>query len=215
MSEPFWKGKTCEELEGLRVRVFFGSGAVAEGMLNAQMLIVFTRGLTVTVFHYDGEHRILRPCVHVESVELLDAPDYERIEDFDDVSAGDIAVFANGNRHQVTDVDHEDGIIRIRAIEAPGASVWADDRMFDYALRRKPRLPDKPGPWMDKDGDLWFFAEVGRMNPLFLQGTRVSHQDKWVPQASQIHVYSDKTADQLQSPEPYAPFRPYKPGVES
>ncbi|NMM99347.1 hypothetical protein [Bifidobacterium olomucense] len=209
MSEPFWEGKTLKELEGKRIRAACDEFAI-EGHLTkgipGTLVIEITNRFLGEVFHEENGFAVPTEQSRPTVITLLDDPDYDRIGDFDDVRAGDIAVFSNGNRHQVTDVDPEDRIIRLRAIEAPAASVWADDRMFAYALRPKPQLPDKPGLWVDKNGDLWVFAAT---DPNVYQGTRLRHDGAWAVTGQRIHTYTDMFAGDN------APFHPYNPEVKA
>ncbi|NEG55416.1 hypothetical protein [Bifidobacterium platyrrhinorum] len=160
MSE-WWEGKTLEELRDTRIRATYTNGVTLTGKLNCAGGITLPDDEQLMVLSTPYGSYARYKCEWIQSVERLDDPDYERIDDFDDVHSGDIAVFTNGNRHQVGDVDHEDRIIRLRILETPGNSCWADDRMFAYALRPKPQLPDKPGLWLDKEGDLWMNEDAG------------------------------------------------------
>lgn len=214
MSEPFWKGKTLKELEGKRVKATFKNGAFLEGVLNDEGKVDCGR-------YWNGDpalaiifKNVVRPLnerslnSYVESVTLVDDPEYERIEDFDDVRVGDIAVFTNGNRHAVVNVNREDRLIKLSFSEAGGGSGWADDSRFDYALRRKPRLPDLSGLWVDVAGALWSFAPA-KTNPLVFQGTCIRRGGEWLPTGMQTHVYTDQFASD------FAPFHPYKQEEDS
>lgn len=95
------------------------------------------------------------PCSYVESIELVDDPKYERIDDIDDVRESDIFVAKDGNHYPIKHIgDH--GLGATFCVSLPyGIRAWLDDSAFSYALRPKPQLPDRDGLWFDKDGALW------------------------------------------------------------
>lgn len=159
MSEkPFWVGKTCKEMANLRVKVTFKNGTVATGVTDECGDIDGVDSLSCV----DVDDKFV-PCSYVESIELLDDPEYERIDNIENVQVGDIACTTEGNHFRVIDLKPDplgDMLLRIRISEIDGEyCIDSDD--FAYALRRKPKLPDHDGLWWDKDNALWSVAISG------------------------------------------------------
>lgn len=155
MSEkPFWEGKTCKEMAGLHIKVTFKNGDVATGVADKngdiKSAYVFTLGMGDDLFV---------PEADIESIELVDDPEYERIDDIHDVCTGDIFVATNGNRFSVVAVDDDDETDCTLAVmvqaEIPNFHYWMFNSNFAYALRRKPKLPNHDGLWLDKDDNTW------------------------------------------------------------
>lgn len=155
MSEkPFWEGKTCKEMAGLHIKVTFKNGDVATGVADKngdiKSAYVLTPGMGDDLFV---------PEADIESIELVDDPEYERIDDIHDVCTGDIFVATNGNRFSVVAVDDDDETDRTLAVmvqaEIPDFHDWMFNSNFAYALRRKPKLPNHDGLWLDKDDNTW------------------------------------------------------------
>lgn len=179
MSEkPFWEGKTLMEIQNLdkRVKVTMENGDVfigklvrrsrdADGMCSLSMQLDAHR----TYLHvFSAESFDTQPVIpsYVDTVELLDDPEYERIDSIEDVRVGDIFVANDGNRYPVMNVDLDsmdaDGAgyaVRVNG-SVPG-SFWIRNSMLAYALRRKPKLPDHDGLWLDKNGKTWVVSESG------------------------------------------------------
>lgn len=160
MSEkPFWEGKTCEEMANLHVKVTFVAGAVLTGITDCSGHIRRSRnGSVVPISANRGAERFV-PYRDIESIELLDDPEYERIDDIHDVCTGDIFVATNGNRFFVVAVDDDDETDCTLAVmvqaEIPDFHDWMFNSNFAYALRRKPKLPNHDGLWLDKDDAIW------------------------------------------------------------
>lgn len=169
MSEkPFWEGKTCKEMADLHVKVTFKEGTVATGVTTAD-------GDIKRVFPLSsgsGNDKFI-PRDYIESIELVDEsisvpddPEYERIDNIENVQVGDIACTTEGNHFRVIDLKPDplgDMLLRIRISEIDGEyCIDSDD--FAYALRRKPKLPDHDGLWWDKDNALWSVAISGLDN---------------------------------------------------
>lgn len=160
MSEkPFWEGKTCEEMANLHVKVTFVAGAVLTGITDCSGHIRRSRnGSVVPISANRGAERFV-PYRDIESIELLDDPEYERIDDIHDVCTGDIFVETNGNRFFVVAVDDDDETDCTLAVmvqaEIPNFHYWMLNSNFAYALRRKPKLPNHDGLWLDKDDNTW------------------------------------------------------------
>lgn len=157
--KPFWEGKTCEEMANLHVKVTFVAGAVLTGITDCSGHIRRSRnGSVVPISANRGAERFV-PYRDIESIELLDDPEYERIDDIHDVCTGDIFVATNGNRFFVVAVDDDDETDCTLAVmvqaEIPDFHDWMFNSNFAYALRRKPKLPDHDGLWLDKDDAIW------------------------------------------------------------
>ena len=155
MSEkPFWEGKTCEEMAGLHIKVTFKNGDVATGVADENGDIKSAYVLTLGM----GDDLFV-PEADIESIELVDDPKYERIDDIHDVCTGDIFVATNGNRFSVVAVDDDDETDCTLAVmvqaEIPDFHDWMFNSNFAYALRRKPKLPNHDGLWLDKDDNTW------------------------------------------------------------
>lgn len=155
MSEkPFWEGKTCEEMAGLHIKVTFKNGDVATGVADKNGDIKSAYVLTLGM----GDDLFV-PEANIESIELVDDPEYERIDNIEDVHAGDIFVATNGNRFSVVAVDDDDETDCTLAVmvqaEIPDFHDWMFNSNFAYALRRKPKLPNHDGLWLDKDDNTW------------------------------------------------------------
>ena len=155
MSEkPFWEGKTCEEMAGLHIKVTFKNGDVATGVTDKNGDIKSAYVLTLGM----GDDLFV-PEANIESIELVDDPEYERIDNIEDVHAGDIFVATNGNRFSVVAVDDDDETDCTLAVmvqaEIPDFHDWMLNSNFAYALRRKPKLPNHDGLWLDKDDNTW------------------------------------------------------------
>lgn len=199
MSEkPFWEGKTCEEMANLHVKVTFVAGAVLTGITDCSGHIRRSRnGSVVPISANRGAERFV-PYRDIESIELLDDPEYERIDDIHDVCKGDIFVATNGNRFSVATVD-DDGktdstlAVLIQA-ENPYFHAWMFNSNFAYALRPKPKLPDHDGLWFDKDNAIWQVCDHQAV-PVY------DDADEW---GLQREIFSVSQLVQ------YAPFRPAK-----
>lgn len=157
MSEkPFWEGKTGEELAGLHVKVTFETGAVAEGILNDDRCIHLGSYSFFRVFG-SGHDGLVEPATPIKSIELVDDPKYERIDDINAVRKGDVFVANDGNKYLIDTVDTNRAFERCKIYLSYAPDFWLSDIAFAYALRLKPRLPDEPGLWLDKDDVVWCF----------------------------------------------------------
>lgn len=159
--KPFWEGKTCKEMAGLHIKVTFKNGDVATGVADKNGDIKSAYVLTLGM----GDDLFV-PRADIESIELVDVPEYERIDNIENVQVGDIACTTEGNHFRVIDLKPDplgDMLLRIRISEIDGEyCIDSDD--FAYALRRKPKLPDHDGLWWDKDNALWSVAISGLDN---------------------------------------------------
>lgn len=200
MSEkPFWEGKTCEEMANLHVKVTFVAGAVLTGITDCSGHIRRSRnGSVVPISANRGAERFV-PYRDIESIELLDDPEYERIDDINAVRKGDVFVANDGNRYPVMNVDLDsmdaDGAgCAVRVNGSVHGSFWIRNSMLAYALRRKPKLPDHDGLWLDKDNAIWQVYDHQAV-PVY------DDADGW---GLQREVFSVSQLGQ------YAPFRPAK-----
>lgn len=153
--KPFWEGKTRNEMAGLHVKVTFKNGNVVTGVTGENGDIEHVCFLS----SYRGNEKFV-PNRYIESVELLDDTEYERIDNIEDAHEGDIFVADDGNRYRVTSIDIDDmnadgARCFVRVNGAICGCFWISNRMFAYALRRKPKLPDHDGLWLDRDGNTW------------------------------------------------------------
>ncbi len=181
--KPFWEGKTCNEMAGLHVKVTFKDGSIFTGKTNPDADIVVNY-LTVRLSYEAGDDPFL-PIRGIDSIE--------------DVRVGDIFVANDGNRYPVMNVDLDsmdaDGAgyaVRVNG-SVPG-SFWIRNSMLAYALRRKPKLPDHDGLWLDKDDAIWQVCDHQAV-PVY------DDADEW---GLQREVFSVSQLGQ------YAPFRPAK-----
>lgn len=157
-NKPFWQDKTCKEMAGLHVKVTFKDGSILTGKTNPDADIVVNY-LTVRLSYRAGDDPFL-PIRGIDTIELLDDPEYERIEEADDLQEKDIAVTLDGNRYKVTDVEKGRNRFWGRVYGAVGQECIAlGFNAFTYGLRPKPQLPDKPGLWFDKDDNTWVMGE--------------------------------------------------------
>lgn len=195
MSEkPFWEGKTCEEMAGLHVKVTFETGAVLTGITDCSGHIRRSRnGSGVPISANRGAERFT-PYRDIESIELLDDPECERIDDIDDVREGDIFVAKDGNHYPIKYIG-DYGLGATFCVSLPyGIRAWLDDSAFSYALRPKPQLPDRDGLWFDKDNAIWQVCDHQAV-PVY------DDADEW---GLQREIFSVSQLGQ------YAPFRPAK-----
>lgn len=155
MSEkPFWEGKTCEEMAGLHVKVTFKDGSILTGKTNPDADIVVNY-LTVRLSCRAGDDPFL-PIRGIDTIELLDNPEYERIDNIEDVCEGDVYVAADGNKYTVISLT-QSNLYPLRVMICKGTDYALPRDCFSHALRRKPKLPDKPGLWFDKEDTVWHF----------------------------------------------------------
>lgn len=195
--KPFWEGKTCNEMAGLHVKVTFKDGSIFTGKTNPDANIVVNY-LTVRLSYGAGDEPFL-PIRGIDTIELLDNPNYERIEEADDLQEKDIAVTLDGNRYKVTDVEKGRNRFWGRVYGAVGQECIAlGFNAFTYGLRPKPRLPDHDGLWLDKGDGLWLVTGT----------TVIEIAPKDQPVASISYPASSIEASERLSL--FAPFRPAK-----
>ena len=170
MSEkPFWEGKTLMEIQNLdkRVKVTMENGDVfigklvrrsrdADGMCSLSMQLDAHR----TYLHvFSAESFDTQPVIpsYVDTVELVDDPEYERIDNIYRIDTGDVVVCRSGNKYPVVNsTTHE---LRIKVENYGAVFISREDALF--GLRPKPKLPDHDGLWLDKNGKTWVVSESG------------------------------------------------------
>lgn len=134
--KPFWEGKTCNEMAGLHVKVTFKDGSIFTGKTNPDADIVVNY-LTVRLSYGAGDDPFL-PIRGIDTIELLDDPEYERIEGIYRIDTGDVVVCRSGNKYPVVgSTTHE---LRIEVENYGDVFISREDALF--GLRRKPKLPD-------------------------------------------------------------------------
>lgn len=197
MSEkPFWEGKTCEEMANLHVKVTFVAGAVLTGITDCSGHIRRSRNGSIVPISANRGAEHFVPYRDIESIELLDDPKYKRIDNIEDVHAGDIFVAKSGNRYDIRCVDPRRGR-PVFAVSIEGeVREWIGSKSFAYALRLKLRLPDEPGLWLDKDDNTWMF-KGGSIQRIRIGTEKWNFDRPWI------------SADGAQAWH-VAPFRPVK-----
>lgn len=188
MSEkPFWEGKTCRELEGLRVKITWDNGDTLTSTLN-----LFGNAGQCELSPARHPAATFVPYADIKSIELLDDPECERIDDINAVRVGDVYVGTDGNRYPVVGLaEFADYPLRVKV--SCGACLTHRD-YFAYALRPKPKLPDHDGLWLDKDDAIWQVYDHQAI-PVY------DDADGW---GVQREIFSVSQLGQ------YAPFRPAK-----
>ena len=188
MSEkPFWEGKTCKELEGLRVKITWDNGDTLTSTLN-----LFGNAGQCELSPARHPAATFVPYADIKSIELLDDPEYERIDNLDDVREGDVYVATDGNRYTVVGLaEFADHPLRVKV---SGGACLPHRDYFAYALRPKPKLPDHDGLWLDKDDAIWQVYDHQAI-PVY------DDADGW---GVQREIFSVSQLGQ------YAPFRPAK-----
>lgn len=193
MSEkPFWEGKTCEEMANLHVKVTFVTGAVLTGITDCSGHIRRSRNGSVVPISPSRRAERFVPYRDIESIELLDDPEYERIDNIEDVREGDEVFTLSGNKYKARAVYES---MEVYA-DGDGFSPIIQRKYFAYALRPKPKpkLPDHDGLWLDKDKRFGRFYDHQAV-PVY------DDADGW---GLQREVFSVSQLGQ------YAPFRPAK-----
>lgn len=161
MSEkPFWEGKTCTEMADLHVKVTFKDGTVATGVTDAN-------GDIKRVFPLSsgsGNDKFI-PRDYIESIELVDEsisvpddPEYERIDNIEDVREGDVYVGTDGNRYTV--LQRTTSNLQPLTVAVINTTFYPHRSYFGYALRPTPKLPDHDGLWLDRVGNTWTMCDA-------------------------------------------------------
>lgn len=117
--KPFWKGKTCGELEGLRVKITWNNGDTMTSTLDMVGNVAHCVSLSPAI----RSSSTFVPYSGIKSIELVDDPEYERIDNIENVQVGDIACTTEGNHFPVIDLKPDplgDMLLRIRISEIDG-----------------------------------------------------------------------------------------------
>ena len=188
MSEkPFWEGKTCKELEGLRVKITWDNGDTLTSTLN-----LFGNAGQCELSPARHPAATFVPYADIKSIELLDDPEYERIDNLDDVREGDVYVATDGNRYTV--LRRTTSNLNPLTVAVINTTFYPHRSYFGYALRPTPKLPDHDGLWLDKDDAIWQVYDHQAI-PVY------DDADGW---GVQREIFSVSQLGQ------YAPFRPAK-----
>ena len=125
--KPFWKGKTCGELEGLRVKITWNNGDTMTSTLDMVGNVAHCVSLSPAI----RSSSTFVPYSGIKSIELVDDAFRERITDITKVRPGDKVVVKNGNEYTVkkTDSDRVGGLTLCLSIGELGFpdGWWVDD----------------------------------------------------------------------------------------
>lgn len=185
--KPFWEGKTCKELEGLRVKITWDNGDTLTSTLN-----LFGNAGQCELSPARHPAATFVPYADIKSIELLDDPEYERIDNLDDVREGDVYVGTDGNRYTV--LRRTTSNLNPLTVAVINTTFYPHRSYFGYALRPTPKLPDHDGLWLDKDDAIWQVYDHQAI-PVY------DDADGW---GVQREIFSVSQLGQ------YAPFRPAK-----
>lgn len=157
--KPFWKGKTCGELEGLRVKITWNNGDTMTSTLDMVGNVAHCVSLSPAIRSSSTFRPLLRYQVH----ELVVNAFRERITDITKVRPGDKVVVKSGNEYTV----NERRILTVWADRPCGLSIgelgfpdgwWVDDSFFQYAYRgpyTMDDLPKEPGFYKARTESVW------------------------------------------------------------
>lgn len=158
--KPFWKGKTCGELEGLRVKITWNNGDTMTSTLDMVGNVAHCVSLSPAI----RSSSTFVPYSGIKSIELVDDAFRERITDITKVMVKDTVVLKSGNRYTAVDVRPycENGQTLYLRAEEFGAldGWWAYDEDFQYAVHRtfdKFGWPLRTGFYKDNAKQVWYF----------------------------------------------------------
>lgn len=192
-NKPFWQDKTCKEMAGLHVKITWNNGDTMTSTLN-----IFGNAGQCELSPARHPAATFAPYIDIESIELVDDPEYERIDNIEDVREGDIFVAKDGNHYPIKHIG-DYGLGATFCVSLPyGIRAWLDDSAFSYALRPEPKLPDHDGLWLDKGDGLWLVT-----------GTTVIEIAPKDPPAASIS-YPASSIEASERLSLFAPFRPAK-----
>lgn len=184
--KPFWKGKTCGELEGLRVKITWNNGDTMTSTLDMVGNVAHCVSLSPAI----RSSSTFVPYSGIKSIELVDDAFRERITDITKVMVKDTVVLKSGNRYTAVDVRPycENGQTLYLRAEEFGAldGWWAYDEDFQYAVHRtfdKFGWPLRTGFYKDNAKQVWYFD--AKQNNLM----RVFTNDGSPAQSTQSPVY--------------------------
>ena len=154
MSEkPLWEGKTCEEMAGLHVKATWKNGTIVTGVLNDTGDIDLGDNRSLYMSRGYDSSCDFEPMDNIQSIELLDDPEYERIDNIEDVREGDVYVGTDGNRYTV--LRRTTSNLQPLTVAVINTTFYPHRSYFGYALRPTPKLPDHDGLWLDRVGNTW------------------------------------------------------------
>lgn len=211
--KPFWEGKTLMEIQNLdqRVKVTMENGDVfigklirrsrdTDGICHLSMQLDAHR----TYLHvFSAESSDTPPVIpsYVDTIELVDDPEYERIDNIEDVREGDEVFTLSGNKYKARAVYESMEVY----VDGDGFSPIIQRKYFAYALRRKPKLPDHDGLWLDKNGKTWVVSDSSQtlFDPDSLE---------WFPSPdpAKMRISGDAFGTKSDDAIDLAPFRPAK-----
>lgn len=186
------KARPAKRWQTWHVKVTFVTGAVLTGITDCSGHIRRSRNGSVVPISPSRRAERFVPYRDIESIELLDDPEYERIDNIEDVREGDEVFTLSGNKYKARAVYES---MEVYA-DGDGFSPIIQRKYFAYALRPKPKpkLPDHDGLWLDKDNAIWQVYDHQAV-PVY------DDADGW---GLQREVFSVSQLGQ------YAPFRPAK-----
>lgn len=172
--KPFWKGKTCGELEGLRVKITWNNGDTMTSTLDMVGNVAHCVSLSPAI----RSSSTFVPYSGIKSIELVDDAFRERITDITKVMVKDTVVLKSGNRYTAVDVRPycENGQTLYLRAEEFGAldGWWAYDEDFQYAVHRtfdKFGWPLRTGFYKDNAKQVWYFdAKQNNLMRMFTDG---------------------------------------------
>lgn len=89
MSEkPFWEGKTYKEMAGLHVKATWKNGTIVTGVLDDTGDIDLGDNRSLYTSRGYGSSCDFEPIDNIQSIELLDDPEYERIDNIEKRAGG-------------------------------------------------------------------------------------------------------------------------------
>lgn len=202
--KPFWKGKTCGELEGLRVKITWNNGDTMTSTLDMVGNVAHCVSLSPAI----RSSSTFVPYSGIKSIELVDEsisvpddPEYERIDSIEDVREGDEVFTLSGNKYKARAVYESMEVY----VDGDGFSPIIQRKYFAYALRRKPKLPDHDGLWLDKNGKTWVVSDSSQtlFDPDSLE---------WFPSPdpAKMRISGDAFGTKSDDAIDLAPFRPAK-----
>ncbi|GDZ75568.1 hypothetical protein MCC01989_08310 [Bifidobacteriaceae bacterium MCC01989] len=151
--KPFWEGKTCKEMANLHVKVTYNTGAVLTGVTNEDGDVVIANSGRVAPLSLSYSNERFVPTSYIKSIELVNDPKYERIDNIEDVREGDVYVGTDGNRYTV--LRRTTSNLNPLTVTVINTTFYPHRSYFGYALRPTPKLPDHDGLWLDRGGNTW------------------------------------------------------------
>lgn len=155
--KPFWEGKTCKEMAGLHVKATWKNGTIVTGVLDDTGDIDLGDNRSLYTSRVYDSSCDFEPIDNIQSIELLDDPEYERIDNIEDVREGDVYVGTDGNRYTV--LQRTTSNLQPLTVAVINTTFYPHRSYFGYALRPTPKLPDHDGLWLDRVGNTWTMCD--------------------------------------------------------